>query len=229
MFLQNHLIYFIRFPIHSNSLWNKRQSLKEQIAGNSLSVEYWRWPPPPPRDREMLDGCVNPVWPKDKLMHAATSPDVASSNRCRFDQPHRSVNHRHGPLAGPRLTQAHIFWRQKRGNKHIFRSEGSEGSTITKREGENSRGVTEKRDGGDEHERQHREHKTRKGDRKGTMQTTEWDLAGESLAPFDQTVMVFFCKKHMRSQPRRVLQHLTHFLYPKKTSKDGQWAMFGAF
>lgn len=73
------------------------------------------------------------------------------------------------------------------------------------------------------------EHKTRKGDRKGTMQTTEWDLAGESLAPFDQTVMVFFCKKHMRSQPRRVLQHLTHFLYPKKTSKDGQWAMFGAF
>lgn len=57
MFLQNHLIYFIRFPIHSNSLWNKRQSLKEQIAGNSLSVEYWRWPPPPEIER-----CLMAVW-----------------------------------------------------------------------------------------------------------------------------------------------------------------------
>lgn len=41
-------------------------------------------------------------------MHAATSPDVASSNRCRFDQPHRSVNHRHGPLAGGTNTSLEV-------------------------------------------------------------------------------------------------------------------------
>lgn len=132
-------------------------------------------------------------------MHAAPSPDVASSNRCHFDQPHRSVNHRHWPLPGPPSDAGSHLLKAKEANKHVFRGEGSEGSTIRKREGENSRGVTEKRDGGDEHESQHREQKTRKGDRKGSMQTTEWDLAAESLAPFDQIVIVFLQEAHEKS------------------------------
>lgn len=61
------------------------------------------------------------------------------------------------------------------------------------------RGVTEKRGGEGEYERQHREHKTRQGDTKGYNVDNRGGSGRESLTAFDQSVNVF-SKKCIRSQ-----------------------------
>lgn len=71
-------------------------------------------------------------------------------------------------------------------------------------------GLIGKRYGEGEYERQHREDKKIKRERERERWYNGDNRAGsgrESLASFDQIVNVF-SKKHMRSQPSRVLQHL---------------------
>lgn len=95
----------------------------------------------------------------------------------------------------PLCDAGHIFEGKER-NKHIFRSEGSEGS-MRNREGE-------RRDGEAEYERLHREHKTsgRLGE-KGVENSA--GSCRESLASFDQIVNIFR-KKHVRNQPNIALE-----------------------
>lgn len=87
-------------------------------------------------------------------MHPAMSPDVASPDFCRFDQPHCSVIHRRRAYSRPLSDVGHIFERQKRGT-NIFRSEGSERCIRKRKRGNSEGGVVIEREAGEVgHERQ---------------------------------------------------------------------------